>query len=180
MIIDRTLEDVEYAKANPTSTEDLKGSYNNSDLNRVEEKVEELYNILKGYSYDGKIEVIKTDWLKTDFFTPNDDTRYLGNIRKLINSYFIKNDTPSLPNTMEMLTYEDANAIEKILVDIENIIINMEQTFVYSGVSNSGQNRVWQQRFRRKYLTVRGYTMFVDADGNEFVTADDEELYVKE
>ena len=180
MITDRTLEDVEYAKANPTSTEDLKGSYNNSDLNRVEEKVEELYNILKEYLYDGKIEVIKTDWLKTDFFTLNDSTRYLGNIRKLINSYFIKNDTPSLPSTMEMLTYEEANAIEKILVDIEDIIKNMEQVFVYSGVANSGQSRMWQQRFRRKYLTERKYTAFVEADGNEFVTADDEELYVKE
>lgn len=180
MITDRTLEDVEYAKANPTSAEDLKGSYNNSDLNRVEEKVEELYNILKGYSYDGEIEVIKTDWLKTDFFTPNDSTRYIGNIRKLINSYFVKSDTPSLPSTMEMLTYEDANAIEKILVDIEDIIQNMEQVFVYSGVANSGQNRVWQQRFRRKYLTERGHTVFVDADGNKFVTADDEELHVKE
>ena len=48
MITDRTLEDVEYAIANPASTGALKGSYNNSDLNRVEEKVEELYNILKG------------------------------------------------------------------------------------------------------------------------------------
>lgn len=180
MITDRTLEDVEYAKANPTSTEDLKGSYNNSDLNRVEEKVEELYNILKEYSYDGKIEVVKTDWSKTDFFTPNDSARYLGNIRKLINSYFVKSDKLSLPNTMEMLTYEEANAIEKILVDIEDIIQNMEQVFIYSGVAKSGQSRMWQQRFRRKYLTERGYTAFVDADGNKFVTANDEELYVKE
>lgn len=180
MITDRTIEDVEYAKANPTSAKDLKGAYNNSDLNRVEAKVEELYNILKGYSYDAEIEIIKTDWLKTDFFTPNDGARYIGNIRKLISSYFIKNDTPSLPSTMEMLTYEDANAIEQILVDIESLIKNMEQVFVYSSVANSGQNRVWQQRFRRKYTAETGYTIFIDANGDEFITADGEDFYVKE
>lgn len=180
MITDRTIEDVEYAKANPDSTEDLKGAYNNSDLNRVEKKVEELYNILKGYSYDDRIEVIKTDWERTDFFKAEDGKRYLSNIRKLISSYFVKNDTPRLPSTMDKLSYEDANAIEQILEDIEEIITNMEQVFIYSGVACSGQNRVWQQRFRRKYLTVRGYTLFMDSTGEEIITADGEELYVKE
>ena len=81
---------------------------------------------------------------------------------------------------MDKLSYEDANAIEQILEDIEEIIKNMEQVFIYSGVAHSGQNRVWQQRFRRKYLIERGYTLFMDSNGEEIITADGEELYVKE
>ena len=180
MITNRTLADVEYAKNHPDSLEDLKGSYNNSDLNRVEKKVEELYNILKGYSYDKGIEKIKTDWQRTDFFKEEDGKRYLSNIRKLVSSYFTKDSTPKTPSSMDKLTYEDANAIEQILEDIEEILENMEQVFVYSGVASSGQIRVWQQRYRRKYLMQRGYTVFVDTNGNTFMTSDNEELYVKE
>lgn len=179
MITDRTLEDVEYAKANPTSTEDLKGAYNNTDLNRVEEKVEEIYNILKEYSYDAKITEIKKDWAKSDFFNPSDGVRYLNNLRKLVGSYVVMDSTPEVPQTMESLTYEDANNIEKILVDIETLIYGMEQLFIYSGVANSGQPRIWQQRFRRKYLTIV-FTDFIDSNGEEFITSEGQTLRVKE
>lgn len=51
---------------------------------------------------------------------------------------------------MANLTYKRANNIEKVLVDVETLIRAMENWFVYSGVSKSGQNRLWQNRFRRK------------------------------
>ena len=52
---------------------------------------------------------------------------------------------------MSLLTYEQANDIEKILVDIETLVISMQNWFVYSGVSKSGQSRPWQNRFRHFY-----------------------------
>jgi hypothetical protein len=151
VITDRTLQDVEYAKAHQNSSEDLKGAYNNSDLNRVEAKVQELKEILKSYNYFDEELVIKLDWAKTDFLRTGDSDRYLGNVRKIRDAYFTKTTTPDLPITLNKMDYRDANAIEQILVDIEDIIINMEQMFVYCGVANMGQPRLWQQRFRRKY-----------------------------
>ena len=38
--------------------------------------------------------------------------------------------TPSVPDSMELFTYLKANDIEKILIDVENMIHVMEQTFV--------------------------------------------------
>ena len=180
MITDRTLQDVEYAKAHQNSKEDLKGAYNNSDLNRVEAKTKELAEILKKYNYFEDELVHKLDWAKTDFVRTNDSKRYLENIRKIRDSYFIKTTTPNLPNSLNRMDYQDANAIEQILVDIEDTIINMEQVFVYCGVPRMGQNRIWQQRFRRKYVVELGYVRFVDASGSTVETADEEELHVKE
>ena len=180
MITDRTLQDVEYAKANQNSSEDLKGAYNNSDLNRVEAKVKELEGLLKSYNYFEEDLVVKLNWAKNEFVRTQDGVRYLENIRKLREAFFIKTTTPDLPTTLNKLNYEEANAIEQILVDIEDTIINMEQMFVYCGVARMGQNRIWQQRFRRKYVVISGYARFVDALGNVFETADGEELHVKE
>lgn len=180
MITDRTLQDVEYAKAHQNSSEDLKGAYNNSDLNRVEAKVQELKEILKSYNYFDEELVIKLDWAKTDFLRTGDSERYLGNVRKIRDAYFTKTTTPDLPITLNKMDYQDANAIEQILVDIEDIIINMEQMFVYCGVANMGQPRLWQQRFRRKYVVVSGYTQFIEANGEIFETSDGEEYHVKE
>ena len=38
--------------------------------------------------------------------------------------------------------------------------MSMEQIFVYSGVSNAGQGRMWQNRFRRKYIPAINYVLW--------------------
>ena len=51
LIYDRTQEDVDYALNNSASTDFLKGAYNYTDLNRIEEWCEYLSQELKKYSY---------------------------------------------------------------------------------------------------------------------------------
>ena len=68
-------------------------------------------------------------------------------------------------------TYEEANDIEKILVDIENLIISMGNWFVYSGVSRSGQNRLWQNRFRH-FFAYPSLNVDTWADFGETMWAD--------
>lgn len=46
--------------------------------------------------------------------------------------------TPSVPDSMELFTYLKANDIEKILIDVENMIHVMEQTFVACGPATCG------------------------------------------
>lgn len=162
LITDRTQADVSRAKTlldkvksvgieNLNTTElaeymaGLKGCYTISDLNRVENAVKYLSDLLNSLGYTNTVNV-KT-WIDGEFFTPSQQTRYLNNLNILKNAYYISDTTPATPNTFN--PYNKANDIEKILVDIEQIIINMTQNFIHCGVANCGQSRVWQQRFRR-------------------------------
>lgn len=180
LIYDRTQEDVEYASKHPESTEFLKGAYNYTDLNRVETKVKELNELLNKYNYIASIPTIKLDWSKTDFFTKADSIRYLDNINKIRQAYVVKDTTPATPVTLNNLNYAKANDIEKILADIEDLIHGMEQYFVYNGVANSGQNRMWQNRFRRTNIQELGYVQFITLDSETFIDSNSNEFLVKE
>ena len=139
LIFDRTQSDI---------TNDTDKAYiDYGDLNRIEEAVQYLSNILNTYGYPNTTNN-KTDWNMAEFRKQEDCTRIKQNYIALKNAYVSKFTVPNF----EWQTIEEANNIEKILVDIEKIIKNMEQEFIYSGVSNSGQQRTWQQRFRRKYI----------------------------
>ena len=180
LIYDRTQEDVEYASNHPESTEFLKGAYNYTDLNRVETKVKELNELLNKYNYIVSIPTIKLDWSKTDFFTKADSIRYLDNINKIRQAYLVKSTTPATPATLNNLNYVKANDIEKILADVEDLIHGMEQYFVYSGVANSGQSRMWQNRFRRTTYTEQSGTQFITSDNLVFYDSNNNKFIVKE
>ena len=63
---------------------------------------------------------------------------------------------------------QEANKIEKILKDIDWIIKGMEKSFVYTGVAGCGQNRIWQQRFRRYGKSLRQWLELTQVYWNEF------------
>lgn len=96
---------VPYTEIAPTNT--TKGAYNYSDLNRVERAVAEISEI------DGLGLVTKTDWAMWDIPTESEMNRYLGNIKTIRDSI---GSTIALPDSMNNLTYETANNIEKILL----------------------------------------------------------------
>lgn len=168
LIFDRTEEDL----INKTS----KGKYEYTDLNRIEEWCQYIAEFLDIYSYHAYVE-IKTDWTRLDMPTVSEIERIRQNVLSLKNAYFT---FTQVPNNLNFMTIEKANDIEKILNEIETLIHNMEQYFVYSGVAGSGQNRMWQQRFRRKYFVPSGYVSFIDANGEKIITSDNLEFMVKE
>ena len=47
--------------------------------------------------------------------------------------------TPPVPESIEGLTWQKANDIEQILFDINALLNNMENSFVYSGEVYSGE-----------------------------------------
>lgn len=148
LIFDRTSADVEYARNNPSAEEWLKGCYNYIDLNRVEEWCKYLSDLLNSYGY-GNLISVKTDWNVKDIQTVEEMERYLNNVKILMETFILKKDTPKLPHTINKLTYIQANDIEKILYDINELIEGMKQNFIVCGVPSCGQSRIWQQRFRR-------------------------------
>lgn len=131
LIYDRTTKDL-YDKTD-------KAYYNASDLNRVETATEYIAKLLKLYSYFKSDLVCKKDWLMSDFPTNAEMERYLNNIRLLIDSFYVKKDTPSLPNNMNYLDIKKANNIEKVLYDLNNLIENMISQFNYCGEIYSGE-----------------------------------------
>ena len=131
LIYDRTTKDL-YDKAD-------KAYYNASDLNRVETATEYIAKLLKLYSYFKSDLVCKKDWLMSDFPTENEMNRYLSNIQKLIDSFYLKEDSPSLPKSMNYLDIKKANNIEKVLYDLNNLIENMISQFNYCGEIYAGE-----------------------------------------
>jgi len=170
LIFDRTDEDLEVAKNyiknnQPLPSDNLRYSWDCRALNRTEEAMEYVNEIFKELGYFRNME-FKTDWF-ADEITPKQSKRYISNLKTLRSYLTMPSDTPVVPNTINGMTIERANEIEKIIHDIDVVLEALQNNFVYSGVCGSGQNRIWQQRFRRKpytrleYITCTG-TQHID------------------
>ena len=144
LITDRTLADVTRAQQfrskgwnNLTVAEQaewsagLKGAYNYTDLNRVESAVATLRAKLAAEGYPIELEATRV-WTKADIPTVADMERYLANVRAIRKGWEVKATTPQVPGTMAGLNYEGANAIEQVLMDVEQLLENMVSAFVYS------------------------------------------------
>lgn len=149
----------------------LKGAYNNTDLNRVGEAINYLANLLNTYGYVNTA-TAKTDWQIGDKPNPEQMTDYLNNLNKLKTAFAVKPSTPNLPKDMVDLLYSEANNIEKFLFDIDELLRAMSKTFVYSGVAGAGQNRIWQQRFRRYTRSLKQWLELTQTYWSDFSDTD--------
>ena len=140
LIFDRTQTDIDERTD--------KGYYNASDLNRVELWCKYLADELNEAGYSINI-TTKTNWTTLDLRTATDMTRIKNNIIALMNCYHWI--TP-IYNSVDSWNYEKANRWEQILNEIFHLMWGMEDWYVYSGVSNSGQPRLWQHRFRQFFV----------------------------
>lgn len=109
----------------------LKGAYNYSDMNRVESAVEYVANRLTEAGYV-VYPVVKKNWNKNDKPTLNDLNRYIKNvsdIRKALTTY---ETTPEAPSTERKLSFQAANAIEQIIIDVDDLISKMVSAYFYA------------------------------------------------
>lgn len=116
----------------------MKGAYNLSDLNRVENAVVYLARRLNEFGYHVEPLVTQT-WNTTSIPKPADMTRYLNNVRAIRNAFVTLRTTPDVPATMRRMTYVEANAIEQVLHDVETLIDNMVAAFTYTGDIYGGE-----------------------------------------
>lgn len=151
LITDRTSEDVAEVRAlakkgfnNLTDAEKqkwlagMKGAYNYVDLNRVENAVKCLEDMLNNAGYDLNLP-IRTDWTVDSLPTESELGEYLENVRTLRNKLDVKNVLPALPANMSRLTHEGANAIEEVLVLLEGYLYEMIRSQIYSNEIFSGE-----------------------------------------
>lgn len=127
----------------------LKGGYNATDLNRVTHAMEYLVERLRSYGYFVRYERVKVPhiednlddytWYHSDIPQANELNAYLLNVRWLREAMVLYPNTPEVPDDMEGFTFAEANDIEQILVNIENIINLMLSSIIYSGEIFNGE-----------------------------------------
>lgn len=158
LITDRTQADVERVVylagrvSAGTATEaektewdsDLKGAYNASDLNRVGAAVAYVAGRLTGYGYAVSVDP-RQDWQAADIQTPESTptpesmTAYLADVAALRAALTVAAGTPEVPEDMEQLTWKEANDIEQILVDVDELLTRMAAAWFYSGDLYAGE-----------------------------------------
>lgn len=155
LITDRTDSDVNYAaqlaqKGWAAMTVDertawiagLKGSYNAADLNRVGAAVAYVAAELSGIGYSVSVNP-KTDWSISDIPTSAQMQTYLDDIGAIRAALSVPSGIPSVPDSMASLNYTKANHIERILVEIDQLVQNIIASFVPCGLPYCGQ--IWQE-----------------------------------
>ena len=138
LIYDRTQSDVEYALNHPDSNSFLKGAYNYTDLDRIEDWTEYIAEQLNYYGYNVNIStsILLTTWEMESFPTKVEMERIRSNVQNLKNAFVA---FTSVPTNLERMTYQKANDLEKVLYELNTLINNMIASFYYSGEIYSGE-----------------------------------------
>lgn len=174
LIVDRTQADVNLSieahknQSYSSLSESLRGSYNYTDLNRVESACRFLRDYLISLKYeissaliskgvaDSKIFdpgidipelTFKTDWSASDNVTVEQSNRYLGNLSEICSQIPV---SVNIPRSLGGLKFEDANNIEKAILSefdaavrfLDEKLVQIENTaqgFFYSGEFQSGE-----------------------------------------
>ena len=151
LITDRTAADVNRVKAlaakgwaGMTAAErtewlgEMRGAYNASDLNRVGSAVDYVAKRLRSCGIFVSV-APRMDWANGDKPNRAEMASYLADIAALRAALPLRDGTPQAPGDMLSLTWEEANAIESILLAVDDAITRMSQAWYYSGDLYAGE-----------------------------------------
>lgn len=149
MIFDRTQNDVDTAvvlrREKVQTFQELseseiatleKGMLTINTLNRIETKQEELKNLFNDMGYWNTPTTNKT-WSENDIFNIDEFQRIIDNTNVLREAFFIYTDTPNTPPISYY--WDDINAIEKILHDLDVMINDVKSHYRECGTFESGE-----------------------------------------
>lgn len=129
LVTDRTQADVD--------AWNTKGMYTEVDLNRVGIAIQYVFDKLNAVGYAPNVNP-KVDWTEDDHMSPYQASVYLHDLVEMRSQYAMLPTTPNVPKTMENLTYQKANDIEQILLDVYDQYLTMLTTYVACGVATCG------------------------------------------
>ena len=119
---------------------DLKGAYNASDLNRVGIAMNYLKGRLTEAGYlKGTEFIMKTNWGFSDIPTYDEFKNYISAVGTIREALAVFRTTPPAPAKYNSLNIEEANNIEKILIDVDELITKMQAQKYYCGEMFSGE-----------------------------------------
>lgn len=149
MIFDRTQNDVDTAillintkvKNFETLTESEiatleKGTLTINTLNRIENKQELLKGLFEEIGY-WNIPITNKVWGETDIFNVVEFQRILDNTKVLREAFFTYKNTPNTPPIS--YHYNDINALEKILHDLDVMINDVKSHYRQCGTFECGE-----------------------------------------
>ena len=147
MIFDRTQNDVNAAISlrnqkvkvfEGLTSEEIntleRGTITINTLNRIENKQVEIAELFSRLSINVRIE--NKSWTETQIFNKVEFQRILDNLNVLVKSFCVYSNTPNIPKIS--YHFEDINAIEKILFDLEELYNKALKSFVYCGITYCG------------------------------------------
>ncbi len=105
--------------------------YDYRDLNRVENALAILRDMLQNYGADVIIN-LHGEWKNGDNFTEQNAQQYLDNVSIIRSALPMLSTTPPVPPDMDKMTAVEANNIEKILTDVETLLIGWEKDINFS------------------------------------------------
>lgn len=108
-----------------------KSFYNFEDFNRIGHAQQYIQKALEVAGYDIDISP-KIDWKEGDEPTATDLNQYIYNLNILRQKYYTFVNTPATPEDFRFFTIEQANNIERILVDLDTILQRMRKSYKYS------------------------------------------------
>lgn len=114
------------------------GFYDISDLNRVGNAMYYIAARLRACGWD-VVATPRTDWVFTDRVTPSAAKRFLTNLRKIRTALALFAATPAVPSGAAPFTAQEANDIEKILIDVEDMVERTMAAYFYSGDLFAGE-----------------------------------------
>lgn len=117
-----------------------KGAYNWKDLNRVCAAMEYLNQrfAAAGYSLDYERvqpSEVRAEWTIDDSPNPEQANRYIKNAYSIRDALATLKTTPALPDRPEDLSSDGANAIEKVLIDIDALLTESERVSIRAGMT---------------------------------------------
>ena len=149
MIFDRTQNDVDTAiilrrekvqtfqelSENEVATLE-KGTLTINTLNRIESKQDELKNLFNDMGY-WNTHIKNKVWGENDIFNVDEFQRIIDNTNVLRQAFFVYKDTPNTPPISYY--YEDINALEKILYDLDVMINDVKSNYRECGSFECGE-----------------------------------------
>jgi len=117
----------------------MKGAYNYKDFNRLGEAISYLVEQMKKLDIHDSSIVPKVDWAMGDTPTQSQVRNLLSCLTKLRVKLSLPDNAPSVPNSLDKLTYQMANDMELLLWMIDQRITQTTAAFRYSGTMYCGQ-----------------------------------------
>lgn len=152
-ITDRTIDDVNYARANTHNIAINKGAINYVDLNRIEDNYAYVVELLKAEGYytpytsrnweeqwyvDGVLtSTVRTSWRTLDRPWLEEINRIRRNCNSILETFLHNSiyDSIAYSNYMD---YVEANTLEDVALQTKNLCGNMRQTYIYCGTIDCG------------------------------------------
>lgn len=116
----------------------MKGAYNYTDFNRLGEAIAYLVERMKEMDIHDSSIIPKVDWAMGDTPTQSQVSNLLSCLTKLRAKLSLPDDAPSVPNTLDNLTYQTANDMELLLWMIDRKITQATCVFAYAGEAVCG------------------------------------------